>query len=126
MTRGLIRVIVSPSGELGAPGQALVPQLRPRQRPPDTVRFADPDVRAAVEKAKPSAPLIGLTCGNRPVAVDLDRESPHVLLSAGTGGGKSSTIRALAAQLMHHGATTWVLDAKRHSHAWLRDVPGVQ
>jgi hypothetical protein len=59
----------------------------PRQRPPDTVPFADPDVRAAVVKAKPSAPLIGLSYGNRPVAVDLDRESPHVLLSAGTGGG---------------------------------------
>jgi hypothetical protein len=101
-------------------------QLRPRQRPPDTAGFADPDVRVAVERAKPSAPLIGLTHGNRPVAVDLDRESPHVLLSAGTGGGKSSTIRAIAAQLMHHGATTWVLDAKRHSHAWLRDVPGVR
>jgi hypothetical protein len=27
---------------------------------------------------------------------------------------------------MHHGATAWVLDAKRHSHAWLRDVPGVR
>ena len=101
-------------------------QLRPRQRPPERAPFADVPVRTLVERAKPSAPLIGLTHGNRAVAVDLDDESPHVLLSAGTGGGKSSTIRAIAAQLMHHGAACWVIDAKRHSHAWLRDVPGVR
>lgn len=101
-------------------------QLRPRQRPPERAPFADPTVRALVERAKPSAPLIGLTHGGRAVAVDLDDESPHVLLSAGTGGGKSSTIRAIAAQLMRPGATCWVIDAKRHSHAWLRDVPGVR
>jgi len=101
-------------------------QFRPRQRPPDKAPFADPAVRGMVEKAKASAPLIGLTHGNRAVAVDLDSESPHVLLSAGTGGGKSSTIRAVAAQLIHHGALCWVMDAKRHSHSWLRQVPGVR
>jgi hypothetical protein len=101
-------------------------QFRPRSRVPDRAFFSDPAVRAEVAKAKASAPLIGLTHGNRPVAVDLDSESPHVLLSAGTGGGKSSTIRTLAAQLMHNGAAAWVIDAKRHSHAWLRDVPGVR
>jgi len=101
-------------------------QLRPRQRPPERAPFADPTVRVLVERAKPSAPVIGLTHGGRAVAVDLDDESPHVLLSAGTGGGKSSTIRAIAAQLMRPGATCWVIDAKRHSHAWLRDVPGVR
>lgn len=101
-------------------------QFRPRQRPPDKATFADPAVRGMVEKARQSAPLIGLTHGNRAVAIDLDSESPHVLLSAGTGGGKSSTIRAVAAQLIHHGAVCWVMDAKRHSHSWLRHVPGVR
>ena len=101
-------------------------QFRPRQRPPHKAAFADPAVRGMVEKAKGSAPLIGLTHGSRAVAVDLDSESPHVLLSAGTGGGKSSTIRAIAAQLIHDGAVCWVMDAKRHSHSWLRHVPGVR
>ena len=86
----------------------------------------DATVRELVERAKPSAPLIGLAVGDRPVAFDLDTEAPHLLLSAGTGGAKSSTIRTIAAQLMHHGAICWVIDLKRHSQPWLRGLPGVR
>jgi len=101
-------------------------QFRPAEQMPTTALFSDPHIRELVEKAKPSAPVIGITRGGKPVAVDLDSEAPHVLLSAGTGGGKSSTIRALTAQLMWHGADVVVIDAKRHSHAWIRDLPGVR
>ncbi len=100
-------------------------QFRPRDPMPERAMFAEADVRQMVEAAAPSKPIIGITRGRKPVAVDLDTESPHVLLSAGTGGGKSSTIRTIAAQLMWHGADVIVIDVKRHSHRWARGLPGV-
>lgn len=100
-------------------------QLRPRAHAPDTALFAEIQVRAMVEKTKASAPLIGLTVGGEAVAFNLDSETPHLLWSAGTGGGKSSLIRAVTAQLMHHGAHVVVIDLKRHSQPWLRGLPGV-
>jgi hypothetical protein len=101
-------------------------QLRPTQHAPGIALFNATHVRELVEAAKPSAPLIGLAVGDRPVAFDLDTEAPHLLLSAGTGGAKSSTIRTIAAQLMHNGAICWVIDLKRHSQPWLRGLPGVR
>jgi hypothetical protein len=108
-------------------------QLRPVAHAPGFVAFANAEHRVFIEAAKASAPLIGLTAGRveeglmipAPVAYDLDHESPHMALSAGTGGAKSSTLRAIVAQLMHHGACTVVIDLKRHSQMWLRDLPGV-
>ena len=100
-------------------------QFRPNEQMPTSAKFSDPAIRELVEKAKASAPLIGVSKGNKPVAVDLDVEAPHVLISAGTGGGKSTMIRTLAAQLMARGADSVVLDYKRHSHGWLRGLPGV-
>lgn len=101
-------------------------QLRTAQHAPGIALFNAAHVRELVERAKPSAPLIGLAVGDRPIAFDLDTEAPHLLLSAGTGGAKSSTIRTIAAQLMHHGAICWVIDLKRHSQPWLRGLPGVR
>ena len=100
-------------------------QFRPREQMPATARFSDPAIRELVEDAKRSAPVIGVTRGNKPVAVDLDSEAPHVLISASTGGGKSTMIRTLAAQLMRNGADVVVVDYKRHSHQWLRPIAGV-
>jgi hypothetical protein len=46
-------------------------------------------------------------------------------LAAGTGGGRSTILRAITCQLIHHGALAFVLDYKRVSHLWARGVPGV-
>lgn len=94
-------------------------------RPPAVARFADPAVRDAVRAAPESAPVIGLSAGARGVGVDLDAESPHILISAGTGGGKSVMLRTIFAQLLHDGGVGSVLDVKRHSHKWVRGVAGV-
>lgn len=93
-------------------------------RPPNKFAFTDPGARELVAKTPESAPLIGLGSGRTGVAVDLDAESPHVLVSAGTGGGKSVILRTIACQLLHHGALVYVLDFKRISHLWARGVPG--
>ncbi|GAA2621967.1 hypothetical protein [Streptomyces tubercidicus] len=59
------------------------------------------------------------------MAVDLDADSPHVLISAGNGGGKSTILRTICCQFIHHRALVYVLDFKRISHTWARGVPGV-
>lgn len=95
-------------------------------KPPTKVVFADQKVRDLVTKAPESAPLIGLERGDKVVSVDLDAESPHVLVSAGTGGGKSVILRTIASQLIHNGAHGYILDFKRVSHNWARGVPNVK
>ena len=100
-------------------------QFKAKVRPPVRALFRDLDVRRVVERAKPSRPVIGLAAGGRPVGVDLDSESPHMAVSAGTGAGKSNMLRVIAAQLMHHGASLVVLDLKRRSHRWAKGLDGV-
>lgn len=94
-------------------------------RPPAIALFSDPTVRDMVTAAVESAPLIGVQQSGRASAVDLDAESPHILVSAGTGGGKSVILRTVAAQMLHSGALVSVLDVKRHSHKWARGLPAV-
>jgi hypothetical protein len=56
--------------------------------------------------------------------VDLDSDAPHVLINAGTGGGKSTLARGIATQAAMQGANVVFLDAKRHSHRWAKNLPG--
>jgi hypothetical protein len=100
-------------------------QFTAKARPPAKVLFADKAVRAVIERAKASRPVIGLAAGGRPVGVDLDSESPHMGASAGTGAGKSNMLRVVGAQLMHHGASLVILDLKRRSHRWAKGLDGV-
>lgn len=97
--------------------------FRRAPRPPDRVSFAD--VQAVVTGSPEHSPLIGLGERDAPVRVELDSESPHVLVSAGTGGGKSALLRLLLAQGLHNGGVGLVLDVKRISHAWSRDLRNV-
>jgi hypothetical protein len=92
-------------------------------RPPELVTVDD--VRELLEAAPESAPLLGLGRRSKPIAVDLDIESPHVLISMQTGAGKSMLARGLAVQFLRHGAQVVYLDLKRHSHPYARGLPGV-
>ncbi|MER5886938.1 DUF87 domain-containing protein [Streptomyces sp. NPDC001941] len=100
-------------------------QVKKTRKPPARAVFKDPRTRELVAAAKESAPVIGLGAGGQVVTVDLDAESPHILINASTGGGKSVTLRAIACQMLHHGARAFVLDTKRISHPWARGLPGV-
>ncbi|MFB7512894.1 helicase HerA domain-containing protein [Streptomyces sp. NPDC056144] len=99
--------------------------IKKKDRPPTSLGLDDPGVRELLESVPESAPLIGLGAGRTKVSVDLDHDSPHVLISAGTGGGKSTILRTIAAQFIRHGAQAHILDFKRISHTWARGVPGV-
>ncbi|MFE2561268.1 helicase HerA domain-containing protein [Streptomyces sp. NPDC059352] len=99
--------------------------VKKRKAPPKKLGLADPGVREILAKMPESAPLIGFGAGKKKVSVDLDADSPHVLISAGTGGGKSTILRTICCQFIHNGAHAFVLDFKRISHSWARGVPGV-
>ncbi|MER5781248.1 DUF87 domain-containing protein [Streptomyces mobaraensis] len=106
----------------GAKPYVLVKKTR---RPPAKAPFKDPKVRELVAKAPESAPVIGIGVGGRVISVDLDAESPHILVNASTGGGKSVTLRCIACQMLRHGSRVFVLDTKRISHPWASGLPGV-
>jgi hypothetical protein len=99
--------------------------IRQTPRPPGKVMFSNAEVRALVEQAPESAPLIGLGPQSSVVSVDLDSESPHVLVSASTGGGKSVITRTMACQMLRNGSQFVMLDFKRHSHKWAKNMPNV-
>lgn len=99
--------------------------LRERDPMPETCYYRDPAIRALVAQARRSAPVVGVRRGGKAVTVDLESESPHVLISAGSGGGKSETVKSIVAQLMASGAIVMMIDFKRHSHPWLKGIKGV-
>lgn len=57
-----------------------------------------------------------------PVTVNLDSESPHVLVNAPTNLGKSTVARSIAVQRLSQGDLVVVLDRKMHSHKWARGL----
>ena len=96
--------------------------LRPNLLPPDVVGWEQ--VRRHFAAAPVGQPVIGLAAGGRPVDIDFDNNSPHVMISGGSGTGKSVLTKAALCQRMHHGTGTIMLDYKRVSHRWLHNLPG--
>lgn len=84
------------------------------------------DVAEHIRNAKETAPVVGLTRNSTVVTLNLDDDSPHVLISAGSGGGKSVLAKALIAQFLRNGAKVVIFDRKRISHKWAKDLPGVR
>jgi hypothetical protein len=82
---------------------------------PDFADFAD----------APASDACNVTLGvgpEGPVSVDLDAESPHILVNAPTGMGKSAVARSVAVQGLCRGDLVVFLDVKMHSHRWARDL----
>lgn len=100
-------------------------QYRPRDPMPESCYYKDPATKALVAAAKSTAPVLGITRGGKAVTWNLESESPHLLISAGSGGGKSETVKSVVAQLMAGGAKALMVDFKRHSHRWMNDLPDV-
>lgn len=66
--------------------------------------------------------FLGVDQQCQPVSVDVLADSPHVLVNAGTGGGKSAIVRAFIAQHAARGGMALVLDYKRISQRWCADL----
>jgi hypothetical protein len=75
-----------------------------------------------IEGLAPAAVLLGADGTGQPVTVDLDAESPHILVSAPTGRGKSAVARSVAIQRLSQGDVAVFLDIKRHSHRWAQKL----
>lgn len=66
--------------------------------------------------------LLGVDGEGNPVTEDLDSDSPHILVSASTGAGKSAFARSMAVQRLAKGDLCVFLDIKRHSHRWAKKL----
>jgi hypothetical protein len=75
-----------------------------------------------IEALSPSEVLLGVDGDAGPLTVDLASEAPHILVNAGTGGGKTVTARGIAAQIMARGGSATFLDIKMHSHRWAKGL----
>jgi hypothetical protein len=96
----------------------------PSPAPPASFTFAD--ILPYIEKARPGEIVVGMGTHNRVCSINLDSEAPHVALSMGTGGGKSSLLRLIIIQLIRSGCERIdILDIKRASHVWAKGIPGV-
>lgn len=93
-------------------------------RPPSKVEFAD--VRDLMEALPSSQVLIALGTRNEKVVLDFDEQTPHIGLSIGTGGGKSSTLRCIISQQVRKGARVIIVDPKLISQDCFEGVPGVE
>jgi hypothetical protein len=99
-------------------------EFRPSPAPPSKVGLAE--ILPALESSDCNNLVLGIGTHDKIAGIDLDSESPHVALSMGTGGGKSSLIRLMVAQLRRHGVERIdIIDPKRISHNWAKDIPGV-
>lgn len=98
--------------------------LKAAERPPSKVMFKD--IRELLESSKETAPIAGLAARGKPVTIDLEADSPHVLGAAGSGGGKSVFLRVILMQHLYNGGLAVILDRKRTSHQWAKGLPNVK
>lgn len=98
-------------------------ELTEKPKPPNSVSFAE--LRDWMELAEEDEPVIGLGVGGSPFRISLKGDSPHIMVTGGSGGGKSVLVKAMVAHFLHHGARIVILDPKGDSHLWAKDLPGV-
>lgn len=99
-------------------------EFMPSPAPPASVNFAD--ILPYLEKSDSNSIVLGIGTHATIASINLDSESPHVAITMGTGGGKSSLLRLIVAQLIRHGVRRIdIIDPKRISHDWARNIPGV-
>jgi hypothetical protein len=92
--------------------------------PPARVGFRE--MQPLMEAAAETRPVMGIGRSRAAITADLDADSPHILISAGSGGGKSVLARTMTAQGLHNGDVALVLDIKRISHRWAKGLPNVR
>lgn len=78
-----------------------------------------------IESTDPNSVFLGVDGRGEPITVSLESESPHMVVSAPTGAGKSAIARSVAVQRMRRGDIVVVLDVKRHSHRWAKRLAPV-
>lgn len=95
-------------------------------QPPKLVVFAE--VLRHWEQADPDEVVVGLASGGTPVRASLATDSPHILCSMGSGGGKSEFCCGVTLQMRARGARTIYLDfIKRGASAkWAKGIADIE
>jgi hypothetical protein len=102
-----------------------LPFLEVKQAPQPPTRVMLEDVIGAMNRAAENAPVVGLGIRRKVIALNFDLDAPHILLSMGTGGGKSTFSKMIACQILGNGGFVIFLDKKRVSHMWADGLPNV-
>lgn len=70
-------------------------------------------------------PFLGVAASGELLAAEMQGDSPHTALSAGSGAGKSKLTASIVAQVLSWGWHVIILDWKVESHEWAKGLPGV-
>lgn len=97
--------------------------FRPAPTPPARVGLAE--LRPLMEAAPEPVFILGIGIRDSAVSINFDDDSPHLAVSAGSGGGKSTIAKVVNMQVLRKGGQAVFLDGKRNSHKWARGLPGV-
>ncbi|WP_433024746.1 helicase HerA domain-containing protein [Actinomycetospora sp. CA-053990] len=109
--------------DLEGPRSVLV--VRAQKVPPELVGFED--AKPYLEQVTPTTLFLGLDTDSSPVWISWALDSPHLALSFGSGAGKSTVVRLLAAQTLRMGGKVIIFDIAKEggSHGdWCRDADG--
>ena len=87
--------------------------------------LADDIILRAIREAGADELVLGIGEDGAVIKVSLANDSPHIVLSIDSGGGKSVTVRCLASQVLYRGGIVGLLDNKLVSHPSLRGLPNV-
>jgi hypothetical protein len=99
-------------------------EITPAPQPPERVNLAD--MLPALAVMKTGTLFIGYGTERAVLDINLDDESPHVAITAGTGGGKTALLRLIIAQLKRQRCERIdIIDPKRVSHNWAKGISGV-
>jgi hypothetical protein len=100
--------------------------LRACPTPPQLVTFEQ--VRELAENTPVGEFFFGLAARMKAFGVSLSGDSPHILASIGSGGGKSQFGKWMALQALRRGARVVIIDIVKRgaSHKWAKGVPGVE
>jgi hypothetical protein len=124
----IIRDVVGMDGDpvlsFNLQGDNSYAEMKAASMPPDKVVLQD--ILPAIEASNQDSLVLGLGRGNEVIRVSVAEDSPHFGLSIAAGGGKSQLARLAAAQILHNGGIVLILDIKRLSHTWARDLPNVR
>lgn len=109
-------------------------ELTPAPAPPRVAPFSA--MRADIAASTEGQVVLGLGTRGEIIRHDFDAEAPHLGASIGTGGGKSTILRGIVAQVLHAGrrlpdgvdgpTEALVIDPKHVSLDCMEDVPGVR
>lgn len=99
--------------------------LRLTHTPQPPSKFPFSQALRIIRGLKDGQLFIGLGSRGEPIIIDLDKETPHLAITAGTGAGKSSLIALIVIQIIAWGARIFAIDPKMVSFNPVKHLPHI-